>query len=146
MRYVAGIMVFLLTLAVSGAGPAAAQPPPAPAPPPSVPVPVPEVSPGTPALMFTDEPAIIEVHPMQPQAWSRTADERIVRLHFTTGTPECFGVTAGVHETAEDVIVDLRSGTLPHAAGRACIMLAVFGGLDVPLQNPLGARRVLSVS
>lgn len=83
---------------------------------------------------------------MQPQAWSRTTDERVVRLHFTTGTPQCYGVSATVEETAEAVTVDLRSGTLPQAADRACIMIAVFGGLDVPLQNPLGSRRVLSVS
>lgn len=143
MRNGAGVPAALLTLVMAcGAAPAAAQP--APEPPP--PVPVPEAFAGTPALMFPDEPAIIDVHPMQPQAWSRTTDDRMVRLHFTTGTPECFGVTASVHETAEEVVVDLHSGTLPQAAGRACIMIAVFGGLDVPLQNPLGARRVLSVS
>ena len=78
--------------------------------------------------MFTDEPAIVDAHPMNPEAWSRTTDERVVRLHFTTGTPECFGVTARVHETADDVVVDLCSGTLPQAVGRACIMIAVFGG------------------
>ncbi|MGB3354806.1 MAG: hypothetical protein WBB00_18800 [Mycobacterium sp.] len=143
MRNGAGVLAVLLTLAIAGAAaPAAAQPTPEPSPP----VPVPEVLPGTPALMFTDEPAIVDTNPMQPEAWSRTTDERMVRLHFTTGTPECFGVAATVHETADDVVVDLRSGTLPKAVGRACIMIAVFGGLDVPLQNPLGIRRVLSVA
>lgn len=140
MRNGAGVLAVLLTLVMAcGAAPAAAQPTPPP-------VPVPEVLAGTPALMFTDEPAIVDSHPMAPQAWSRTTDERVVRLHFTTGTPECFGVTATVRETADDVVVDLRSGTLPQAVGRACIMIAVFGGLDVPLQNPPGARRVLSLA
>ena len=143
MRNGAGVLAVLLMLAMAcGAAPAAAQPTSEPPPP----IPVPEVPAGTSALMFTDEPAIIDGHPMHPEAWSRTTDERVVRLHVTTGTPECFGVTARVHETADDVIVDLRSGTLPQAVERACIMIAVFGGLDVPLQNPLGERRVLSVA
>lgn len=142
MRNGAGVLAVFLVLAMAcGAAPATAQPTPEPPP-----IPVPEVLAGTPALMFTDEPAIVDGHPMHPEAWSRTTDDRVVRLHFTTGTPECFGVTARVHETADDVVVDLRSGTLPQAVGRACIMIAVFGGLDVPLQNPLGARRVLSLA
>jgi hypothetical protein len=29
---------------------------------------------------------------------------------------------------------------------RACIMIALFAGLDVPLQEPLGTRAVLSVT
>ncbi|MGB2923607.1 MAG: hypothetical protein WBC15_27015, partial [Mycobacterium sp.] len=115
----------------------------APGPPP---VPVPETSPDTPALMFVDEPSILDVRPMSPQAWSRTADERVVRLHFTSGIPECYGVTAEVRETDDDVVVGLRTGTMPQAAGRACIAIAVSGGLDVPLQQPLGARRVLSAA
>ena len=96
--------------------------------------------------MFVDDPAIVDAYPTRPQAWSRTADDRAVRLHFTIGTPDCYGVTATVHETAEDVIVDLRTGTLPQAAERACIMIALFAGLDVTLQEPLGTRRVLSVT
>ena len=136
---VAALAVLLST--VGGFVPAAAAQP-TPGPPP--PVPVPEISPDTAALMFVDEPAIIDARPMQPQAWSRAADERAVRLHFTSGIPECFGVTADVRETVDDVVVDLRSGTMPQAAGRACIAIAVAGGVDVPLHQPLGSRRVLS--
>lgn len=139
MRLRAG-MVTVCAVFATGAVPTATAQPTTP------PVPVAETFAGTPALMFVDEPTITNAHPMQPQAWSRTTDERVVRLHFTTGTPQCYGVSATVEETAEAVTVDLRSGTLPQAADRACIMIAVFGGLDVPLQNPLGSRRVLSVS
>ena len=42
----------------------------------------------------------------QPQSWSRVADDRAVRLYFTVGTPDCYGVTAAVHETAR-VICEL---------------------------------------
>ncbi|PRC42830.1 hypothetical protein C6A85_000000108475 [Mycobacterium sp. ITM-2017-0098] len=118
------------------AAPASAQPP----------VPIPEAPPGTPAALFVDNPAIVDVYPTRPQSWSRVADERMVRLHFTVGTPECYGVTASVQETAEEVVVDLRTGTLPHAADRACIAIALFAAVDVPLHEPLGARRVLSLT
>jgi hypothetical protein len=40
----------------------------------------------------------------------------------------------------------LQSGTLPEAVGRACIMIAVSGTVEVPLASPLGSRQVLSVS
>ena len=42
--------------------------------------------------------------------------------------------------------LDLQGGTLPEAVNRACIMIALFGTLDVPLQAPLGDRTVLAAS
>ncbi|HEY9265695.1 MAG TPA: hypothetical protein VIQ11_13920, partial [Mycobacterium sp.] len=97
MRVPALVMVMCAVLAC-GAGPASAQAP--------APVPVPETAPGTPAAMFVDDPSIVAAYPNRPQAWSRTADERTVRLHFTIGTPDCYGATATVRESAEDVVVD----------------------------------------
>ena len=35
---------------------------------------------------------------------------------------------------------------LPGAVNRACIMIALFGTLEVPLQAPLGDRQVLSAA
>jgi hypothetical protein len=102
--------------------------------------------PGNPGVAFVDNPAIVDPHPVPAEAWSRVAGDRGVAVHFTTGTPECYGVHAAVAETAETVTVELRGGTLPGAVGRACIMIAVSGTLDVPLQAPLGNRRVVSVS
>lgn len=110
------------------------------------PVPIPEASPGTPAVMFTDTPDIVNAYPTRPQSWSRVADERVLRLHFATGTPECYGVSATVHESPTEVVVDLRTGTLPHAVDRACIAIGLFAALDVPLQEPLGSRGVLSLT
>lgn len=143
MRVLAAVVACAVLAGTVGGfvSPAAAQPPPG-----RPPVPVPETSPDTAALMFVDEPAILDGRPMSPQAWSRADDERVVRLHFTSGIPECYGVTADVRETDDDVVVALRTGTMPQAAGRACIAIAVSGGLDVPLQQPLGARRVLSAA
>ena len=102
--------------------------------------------PGPPGVVFVDNPAIVDPHPMEAESWSRVAGDQAVAVHFTTGTPECFGVHATVAETAEDVTVDLRGGTLPEAVGRACIMIAESGTLEVPLANPLGARQVLGAA
>lgn len=93
---------------------------------------------------FTDNPAIVESHPLPVESW-RVVGEDVLALQFTTGTPECFGVHAIVQETPETVAVQLRGGTLPEAVGRACIMIAVFGSLDVQLQQPLGDREVISL-
>jgi hypothetical protein len=105
---------------------------------------IPEV-PANPGVAFIDNPAIVDSHPMLAESWSRVADQQAVALHFTTGTPECYGVHATVAETAETVTVELREGTLPGAVRRACIMIAVSGSLEVPLQEPLGDRQVVSV-
>ena len=91
---------------------------------------------------FTDNPSIVDSHPLRFESW-RVVGEDVVALQFTTGTPECFGVHAIVHETPETVAVELREGTLPEAVGRACIMIAVFGSLDVQLQEPVGTRKLM---
>lgn len=97
-------------------------------------------------LVFADNPAIVDPHPMPIVSWSRVTGEDAVAVNFTAGTPECNGVHATVVETADTVTVDLQGGTLSEAAGRMCIMLAVFGTLEVPLRAPLGDRRVLSAA
>jgi hypothetical protein len=104
----------------------------------------PEVPPA-PGVVFTNDPSIVDPHPMAVESWSRVGAGDVLALHFTTGTPECYGVNAGVHETAENVTVELRGGTRPEAVGRACIAIALFGTLEVPLQSPVGDRQVLSV-
>ncbi|OBF95922.1 hypothetical protein A5790_06820 [Mycobacterium sp. 852002-51152_SCH6134967] len=100
--------------------------------------------PGYPGLLFIDNPAIVDPHPMRAESYNRVAGDRAVGVHFTTGTPQCYGVHATVQETPETVTVELVGGALPEAAGRPCIMIAVSGILDVPLQNPLGSRQVLT--
>jgi hypothetical protein len=105
---------------------------------------IPEL-PGNSWVVFVDNPAIVDPHPMLAESWSRVADQQAVALHFTTGTPECYGVHATVAETPETVTVELREGALPEAGARPCIMIAVSGSLEVPLQGPLGGRQVVSV-
>lgn len=101
----------------------------------------PEVPPG--GVEFTANAAIVNPHPLRVDSWSRADNDQAVAVHFTLGPPECYGVHATVQETTETVTVELRSGTPPEAVGRMCIMIALSGTLDVPLQAPLGDRQVL---
>jgi hypothetical protein len=94
-------------------------------------------------VVFTDNPAIVDPHPLPFDSWNRVEGDHSVAVHFTTGTPECYGVHATVEETADNVTIALTGGTLPEAVGRACIMIALTGTLEVPLQSPLGNRQVL---
>lgn len=123
-------------LAVLCAAPSAAQPA----------VGVPEVPPDPAATVFIDNPGIVADYPTRPQAYSRLPGERTLRLYFTSGTPQCYGVTATVEERPDEVVVSMRSGTLPHALDRACILIALVAAIDVPLQQPLGARVVRSAT
>jgi hypothetical protein len=101
----------------------------------------PEVPPDPGRLVFVDNPAIVDPHPMQVESWSRSGDALMV--HFTSGIPECFGVHVDVEESEQAVTVALEGGSPAEAVGRICIMLAVFGTVEVPLQTPLGERQVL---
>ncbi|MGZ5391780.1 MAG: hypothetical protein ACXWD3_08020 [Mycobacterium sp.] len=100
---------------------------------------------GPPGAVFVDNPGIVDAHPMPAESFSRVPGDHAVAVHFTTGTPECYGVHATVTKTAHTVTVELQSGSLPEAVGRACIMIAVSGTLEVPLGGPLDGRQVLSV-
>ena len=105
----------------------------------------PERAADNPAVVFTDNPALVDSRPLPFDSWTRVNNGDALALNFTLGSPDCFGVHATVHETAETVAVELRSGSRPEAVGRMCTMIAVFGTLDVPLPSPLGDRQVLSV-
>lgn len=93
--------------------------------------------------MFIDNPSIVDPHRVPVESWSRSGDG--LAVNFTSGVPQCSAVHADVVETADSVTVDLRGGMPPEAVGRICILLAVMGTLDVPLQSPLGDRQVFSV-
>ncbi|MCK0089578.1 hypothetical protein HCA61_09425 [Rhodococcus sp. HNM0563] len=93
------------------------------------------------ATVFSARPDIVDAHPLTITSYSRIDDNRL-SLHFETGTPECFGVAPAVIETEDVVTVSLEGGTLPEAQDSMCIMVAVFGTIEVPLQSPLGDRVV----
>ena len=104
----------------------------------------PEVPPG--GVVFVDDPSLVNPHPARVEGWSRAERPDAVAVHFTSGTPECYGTHATATETPESVTVDLSTGTRADAVNRACIMIALSGSLDVPLQAPLGDQLVLSAS
>ncbi|MGF6884130.1 hypothetical protein ABIA39_003629 [Nocardia sp. GAS34] len=104
-----------------------------------------EQNPPNPGRTFTASPAIVGASPIPFDSWSRIAPDRIA-VNFQIGSPDCYGVDATTTETGSTVTVALRSGKLPAAMGRMCTMIAVFGTLDIPLQQPLGNRKVLSAT
>ncbi|CRZ17467.1 hypothetical protein H7K19_00035 [Mycolicibacterium neworleansense] len=93
--------------------------------------------------LFTDNPAIVDPHLTEIESFSRVGAG--LRVNFTAGTPDCFGVHPITEETADAVTIELRGGTPPESVGRMCIALAVPGEVEVPLRSPLGSRRVLAV-
>jgi hypothetical protein len=107
---------------------------------------VPEQPRATGLTEFTDDPAIVDARPQPFESWSRRPDDRSIGVHFTTGTPQCYGVHAEVQETPDVVAVRLLSGTRPDAVGKACIEIAVFGELPVRLDSPIGQRAVVSIT
>jgi len=132
----AAAVVFAAGIVLSGWGAAVAWASPATVAPPEVP--------DAEGVVFTDNPSIVDPRPIPIESWSRAGSDRAVTVHFTTGTPACNGVHATVRETADAVTIGLSGGSLPRSAGRICIMLALTGTLEVPLQRPLGDRQVLS--
>jgi hypothetical protein len=105
-----------------------------------------EVPPAASSVVFRDDARILGSRPLTFDTWSRSPDGNDVIVHFTSGTPQCHGVHATVHETDDAVEIALRGGTPPEAVGKACILIAVQGSLQVPLANPLGDRQVRTMS
>lgn len=66
-------------------------------------------------------------------------DPTKVHVRFYGGVPECYGAEATVAETAEAVVVTLRTGSIPDAA-EACIDLAQYQQITLALDAPLGDR------
>lgn len=96
-----------------------------------------------PGRIFTPDPALVGAHPIPFTSWTRAGESRVA-IHFESGVPECYGVDATVTETDSTVTIELRSGTRADATDKMCVMMAVFGTLEVALDAPLGDRQVLS--
>lgn len=77
------------------------------------------------------------------EAWTALPGNRIA-VHFVTGTPECYGADASVVETDETVAITIRTGTLQSAKSKSCIMIAVYGTMELQLDAPVGTRAVVN--
>lgn len=108
--------------------------------PPAAPTEVPGADPGQ---IFTADPNLVGAHPIPFTSWTRVGADRIA-VHFESGVPACYGVNAAVTEDAETITVALQEGTRADAAGKMCVMMAVFGTLEIQLDAPVGSRRVQS--
>jgi hypothetical protein len=95
---------------------------------------------------FTNDPSIVDSRPQSIESWSRLPADDAIAVHFTTGTPQCYGASAEVQETTDIVAVKLRTGTRPDAIGRACIAIGLTATLDLPLRAPLGNRAVVGIT
>lgn len=76
-------------------------------------------------------------------SWSELAGNQIA-IHFTSGSPACFGADAGVQETPSTVTITVRTGRLATAIDHPCLMVASYSTLVVNLSQPVGDREVLS--
>ena len=108
--------------------------------------PLPERPAPTGTTPFTNDPSIVDSRPQSIESWSRLPTDDAIAVHFTTGTPECYGASADVQETTDIVAVKLRTGTRPDAVGRACIAIGLTATLELPLRAPLGNRTVLGIT
>lgn len=133
----------LLCLAATGCSPDSGEKPPSPS---GTSVEAPTSIPKVPAqefrTQFTPRPDIVQSHEIPIESWTKV-DANTIALNFTAGTPECYGVDPVVTETDTTIEVSLRMGTLPEAADRMCILIAVMGSVEVPTTAPIGDRTVV---
>ncbi|OZF05385.1 hypothetical protein [Rhodococcoides fascians] len=108
------------------------------------PVPV-EVPVGDVGTMFESTPGLVRAVSTPFESWSQISPNTIA-IHFVTGTPECYGAEVEVTESDTEVIIALRTGTLPEAADKACIMVAVYGTMQMTLSSPVGDRAIVNAA
>lgn len=71
-------------------------------------------------------------------------DDDVLRFHFYMGNFDCNGLQYRVEETDEEVAVAVISGTREGVDG--CTEEAVYGAIDVELDEPVGDREVVDLS
>ena len=85
-----------------------------------------------------------DLHNERVSSWSRyeTVSDHSVRVFFTMGDPQCYGVRAAVDEDDTTVRITLYEGTLPDTPA-ACTELAASASLVVATRDPVGIRSVI---
>ena len=93
---------------------------------------------------FERNPNLVDPRAVEVVAWTPRPDG--IAVGFMNGPQACFGADATVHETPDAVTVEVRTGMLPEAVGRACTMNLVYATLNLALDTPVGDREVRSAS
>lgn len=111
-------------------------------------LPPPGDEPGLPSApqpeLVTPEGNTSRTHPVIWQEILDSGEEDVLRLGFTGGVAPCFVLDrVDVVETDESVTVTLYAGTAKGSEDQACIEIAKYYAVDVPLDGPLGERDVV---
>lgn len=75
---------------------------------------------------------------------SEVRSAKVVRVYFYGGVEPCSVLdSATVSETADTVLITLRSGSDPAKPGAVCIQIAKYKAVDVTLSAPVGDRDIV---
>jgi hypothetical protein len=83
---------------------------------------------------------------VHPVVWRRAEvlNERTVRVHFESGVAPCSVLDrVEVQYRPAEIAIGLFEGSDPGFPNAACIMIAQFKAVDVPLQEPVNGRRLV---
>lgn len=122
--------------------PGASSPRPAPPSPPVTPPGIPD-PPGYKPAIVTPRPGMDNVHPVN---WRRAEvlNDRTLRIHFESGVEPCSVLDrVEVDYRASQIAVSLFEGSDPAFKDAACIMIAQFKAVDVPLDQPVNGRTIV---
>ncbi|MHC6176763.1 hypothetical protein [Glutamicibacter sp. X7] len=105
------------------------------------------LDPDAPSAPQSSAPGLVPRDDLQNEHYSaynevEVVDQQHLRIHFISGTPECYGARAVVREEAEAVKVAVVVGNIPESAD-VCRDIGVVATLLVNLDQPLGTRKIV---
>ncbi len=99
------------------------------------------VDPGVPSdgsMPIEPEPNLVDVRQTGWDKLSVSADGRTLTVYYWGGTDQCYGLARVDVDRSETIpTVSVFTGTKPAAVGQACIEIAVYYSVSVPLEDPL---------
>ena len=95
------------------------------------------------AQLVTAKPGTINPHPISWQRAKPSPDGRSVRIFFVSGVEPCYVLDHVKVSYLNQVVITLYEGSRHTAKRQACIDIGVFKAVDVPLDQALGARKVV---
>jgi|SRR5215207_6212426 len=95
------------------------------------------------AQLVTAKPGTINPRPVSWQRAKPSPDGRSVRIFFVSGVEPCYVLDHVKVSYLDQVVITLYEGSRHTAKRQVCIDIGVFKAVDVPLDQPLGARTVV---